>query len=165
VSDQSDQSEQAEAPPKQYVDVPLQRVCCARHGEPFRAKWPAGYLPFALMGIEYLLQQDGYFQHDLAKLQEGGADHRAAMEQLLDRKPVCCRLPSRVLLQHYMRAGCFVAEQPVFTDAKCFNCRKVGAGGPYRIAHPGGTVQEIPHVCLRCVVYYMEPARKSGEVK
>lgn len=141
--------------PATTVDMKHERIFCTRHGEIFRAKWPSGFLLFALPSIQYLLEQDGYFQAEVKKRTDAGDEFPRACEKVLDEKPVCCRLPSRVLVERYEYAGCQKGN-PVFVEAKCFNCRKVAVGAPYRISH-GSTTQYIPHVCVRCVVYQMEP--------
>lgn len=108
------------------------RVICALHGEPFRAAWPDGYIPFLLHATDAVLGQEGF-----AAYAEGKVEN---INQMLDQRPLCCRMSPDDRLEAY-------AKSKIARPGFCRVCRNtasvvtipLGAGG-------------LPHsVCLLCL--------------
>lgn len=119
----------------------LERLLCARHGEPFRAQWPKGFPIFTVKAFQVVASKP-----EIAAAVEGDV---RGIERLLDEKPACCRLTSDEMLALYGDAGIGVV-------ATCQNCRRFALGTPYSRSMPGG-VEKDDHICFECVLHWMRP--------
>ncbi len=146
-------------PPKRseepHCEMIFERIFCPIHGEPFHARWPAGYITFAVRGIDLLLNDDPIFGAHLEEQHRAGFDGKQAMERLFDAVPLCCRLTDSSRLELYLKAG-EATEPKLFPFARCLLCHKKGNGSKYRYTR-NGTRQHVDHVCLRCVSYRIKP--------
>ena len=138
--------------------TPLTTIC-GRHGELFRAGWPKGYTTFIAIGLECLLA-DPFFAAEVKKVMAG--EHAecvfvkegevAAIEALLNVKPMCCRIPPddlrQVLIEVAEKSGCW--EKKI-----CNICGWKGHGAKYRKVAPSvkstSPVGQHNHVCITCV--------------
>jgi hypothetical protein len=126
----------AEHPPSQ-VNLDPQHVFCRRHGEPLRATWPAGYLPFALKLFEAFVQDErtfGYARGDTDRL-------NAAIAEM---GPLCCFVSEEALREAYEASG-------IAKVGQCARCREWKRGAAYS-AFVNDELQHFKHVCFDCVV-------------
>lgn len=124
------------------IDMSFERAFCARHGEPFRSSWPAGY-PVALLALFSKLTKDVDFQKEC----EGNLGN---LTELLDKRPMCCRLPTKVVKWAYLEAA--DASPDFGIVAKCDACGTEKLGTPYRTQ-----ISAAAHICFDCVLYRMQP--------
>jgi hypothetical protein len=140
--------DEAAEPKRPPIELEVGRVMCPVHGEPFRRRWPSGYPGFVLYAFEALVARPDF--------QEATGGDQAKIGPLLDRVPMCCRLPKEVLYAVYRR----VQEQfHVWHLGRCRVCdRRDAVGGPIKVPRGGGRVRTIDHVCLRCAAFRLERA-------
>lgn len=113
---------------------------CSRHGEPFRAEYPKGYIVTSVQLFHDVLQLDATDAD--AKKESGGETYGPEdLKKILARKPACCRVSQRRLLELYAESGIGVL-------ARCRVCRRKAVGAPYTTQQRG-----YDHVCFDCVVY------------
>ena len=119
------------------------RVICKLHGEPFRANWPAGYVPFLLFALDKVMGQEEFVAY------AGG--EVAKVNALLDERPLCCRLSPDDRLEAWSKTGlgqrgfCRVCRQPANVVTI-----PIGAGG-------------LPHaVCFICMDKLEVRSRHGG---
>jgi hypothetical protein len=126
-------------PNQPTINMEFHRCFCAVHGEPFREQWPKGYVSFVLPAMQAVLEQEGF------RAYAGGDVEK--INELLDQRPVCCRLSPDRLCQAYVESG-------VGVQGKCVCCGNRGPGTPYSMAtFPGGPAERHKHVCFLCVVH------------
>lgn len=127
------------------IEITAARVICSRHGEPFRATWPAGYLLFAVQSLQYVTGRPGFWEE--AKRLGGTEDSdRKKIEYALDIRPMCCRLTSEKLIEMYEAAKFGVTR-------RCRGCDRKRLGAPYSVTTPTGEVGAYDHICFGCVVH------------
>lgn len=114
------------------ITLEPRRVICARHGEPFRINWPAGYIPFMLHALERVLQQEGFSAYAGNQVEN--------IDALLDQRPLCCRMSPDDRLEAYARSG-------IGTRGFCRVCRQPTNVCTIRIGE-----NALPHaVCFLCL--------------
>jgi hypothetical protein len=126
---------------KPQVDLTMERVCCSRHGEPFRAQWPKGWGVFTVALFRSLMGSDAFaneIQREVSRVNEA-----------LDHKPLCERATAEQLLDAYTQSG-------VGTVARCENCHRERLGTPYSTSSPSG-IRKAKHLCFDCVLHRMRP--------
>lgn len=108
------------------------RVICSLHGKPFRAAWPAGYVPFMLHALRNVLGQDGFVAYAGGKVENINA--------MLDERPLCCRMSPGDRLDAY-------AVSKIANRGFCRLCRSTANVVTIPLGHEG-----LPHsVCLICL--------------
>lgn len=120
---------------KPTIDLNFDRVVCARHGEPFRKQWPAGFSEFATSLLEDWV-------HD-STLDGTEEDARALMTQL-DERPLCERVGKAALHFAYLSTEIGVL-------ATCAICGTDKYGTLYTARKPDGALRRYPHICFECV--------------
>ena len=133
-------------PARAHLEISLARAVCVVHGEVFRETWPKGYPVFVLAAFERVVGQEGF------QAMSGG--EVAKIHELLDQRPLCCRLSPETLLATYVECGVGVVS-------RCIGCRDNRMGTPYRLREPSGRLRRLSHVCFRCVVHAIRPVPKS----
>jgi len=119
---------------KPLIELPISSVVCRVHCEPFRANWPAGYLPFSVYAFKALsMDPTGGFIESI------GGDISLASAAFAER-PICSRLTADQLVATYIEAAFGV-------EARCGVCHEHKAGAPF--AQTGAP--NMRHVCFRCV--------------
>lgn len=118
------------------IELPVPSVVCRVHGEPFRAKWPTGYIPFSLYGFKALSMDPA-----AGFLASIGGDIALASAAFAER-PICSRLTADQLVATYIEAGFGVED-------RCEVCHEHKAGAPFTMAGP--PPRSMRHVCFRCV--------------
>jgi len=149
--------------PKDFLDCTHPRMFCPMHGEPFRESWPKGGMIFQLMAMKEVIgtpewnrEYDVLVPPPLVKPDPPPPPNYRAMEKLLDKRPVCCRLPPDRLLAIMLEA---MTTAKVGVSARCLHCNRQRLGSPYRnFDLRTGTTRTIKHLCLHCVVYSIAPA-------
>jgi hypothetical protein len=129
-----------ETPYKPMSVFEPKQVVCARHCEPFRAKWPNGYSVFSTSAISFVLADPAFMEEIKG---ESGPDYGLA-GAALNRKPVCCRLPPAKLVQFYLDAK-------IGSVAHCVACGTKREGTPFYFETPHGGAELLPHLCFQCV--------------
>ncbi len=110
------------------------RVICAKHGQPFRADWPAGYVPFMLLALQRVLDQEGFAAYAGGEVEN--------INSLLDEKPLCCRMSQDHRLEAYATSG-------IFKPGFCRICRSPARVVTIPFGHDDGV---LPHaVCALCL--------------
>lgn len=104
------------------INLEPERVICAKHGEPFRLTWPAGYPVFVVEGIQALVAMKTFSD-------ECGGDVGTA-NRLLDLQPLCCRLGRNGLLTTFTKVHKILDERDAspWTWAKCIGCKQYAVG-------------------------------------
>lgn len=123
------------------VELTFERALCARHGEPFRARWPKGYPIFMVKAFQVVASKP-----EIAEAVEGNISR---ITELLDERPMCERLTRDEMLGLYGDAG-------IGSMAVCDNCRRMALGTPFSRT-VGGQVMKDDHVCFECVLDWMRP--------
>lgn len=123
------------------IDLPVQAVCCAVHGEVFRQKWPSGYLGFAITVMQKALETSA----ELHEATGGRAERLNAV--IAEFGPLCRLVDADDRLAAYM-AGAEISKDWAQRGI-CAACRKwkLGALGTFRT--PVGLIDR--HVCFECV--------------
>lgn len=131
------------------IELTHKRAVCARHGEPFRERWPTGF-PIMLIrlfenlfgtkasgpGIDLMWVE----ARKILSLPADADPGIPGMHALFDAKPMCCRVPPGVLEKLYEECG-------VGVRGRCVVCRRKRLGTVYR------TMQgKLDHLCFNCVV-------------
>ena len=133
-------------------------VICGRHGEPFKPRWPAGYVRFSVMALEALLA-DETFATDVRHVVESETfpditNHMEAVRYLIQRRPICCRLGAEKLLAVYEELN---KVDSVWEPRHCVLCGRHRPGSAFRVPIQtrvlNPKVKEWRHVCLRCVTH------------
>lgn len=130
-----------------FAELSFNRMFCSLHGEPFREQWPRGAILFQLKGLQAVLEKDGDDLKGLVAIVKAPEDpNTRGLELLLDRKPVCCRLPRDRLLALYTETG-------IGKKARCVSCHRKQLGTSLRSRQSDESVITIPHVCFSCLVF------------
>lgn len=144
-----------DATTQQITVNPLQAMC-ARHGEVFKPRWPAGYAHYAIVGLQALLEDEAFMKEVAALLGEG-TTLDGAVSHLLRKRPLCCRLGADTLYAVYNDVN---ANVHVWDARHCNLCKRHRPGCAFRrtpaspLLRLGGVkLGGWKHVCLRCVVY------------
>jgi hypothetical protein len=125
------------------LSLPTGRVMCPVHGEPLRARWPAGYPAFVAAGLESLKLCDTWLNNI-----DGDA---ASIMAALDTRPICCTVAAHdpdLLLAMYEAAGkSYTTTGGLWGVRRCSVCHKRRQGcSPAVAGVPAGA-----WVCLHCV--------------
>ncbi len=126
-------------------------VCCDRHGEPFRKKWPAAWPTFVVLAHAAILGREDFC------LEAGGKLFNVL--SLLDKKPICCRLSPEELLRLFLDANLKLNSKGTGSPwkiARCQGCQKKRLGSPYQLKNRRGT-QVYDHFCFHCMIYGLKP--------
>lgn len=107
------------------------RIMCPIHGEPFRERWPEGYLKFGLTLFQ------AHMEDPEVQTVSGGDIEKAA--KMLDGRPLCCRFDVETVVAAYMASG-------VGRSGVCQGCRKVAMGTRFLTSS-----KSYSHLCFRCV--------------
>lgn len=131
------------------VDLIPERVACSRHCEPFRAKWPKGFILFSLALIDDIWQNERVIR-DAKRIQghDGLVDPKI-IEGVLDIKPACCRVTKEQLLRAY-------ALSELGRVGRCESCKKKRRGTRFN-SRVGDKIFKHRHICFHCVVHYEAP--------
>ena len=137
-------SELADSP---RIDISSERIICPRHGEPFRATWPLGYIRFSLVLMDDIWQNDRVIR--AAKRIQGhdGPIDPKVIEGVLDIMPACCQVTDSQLLRAY-------ALSELGSVGRCRHCGKKRRGTRYK-SRVGAEIISHRHVCFHCVVHYV----------
>lgn len=131
------------------IELSIYRTYCRTHGEPFRAKWPAGHALFSLEGMHKLLPLEE-FSAECGGTPETPMTPRGIM-RALDKKPICCRIAAidrNLLLEFYEKTG-------IGTSGTCQMCLK------YQLGTPLNTTKKMyRHICFNCVVYRIQAGER-----
>ena len=132
----SDQPEQGERP---TLNLEFNRVLCARHGEPFRERWPSGYVGWCVMGFEALLLLEDFFSETEGKQEN--------ICQSLDKKPMCCRLGNERVREVMQKIQ---EEFHVWREQRCGYCGNVAVGSQILTTNYWGRTKDCGFVCFDC---------------
>jgi hypothetical protein len=130
--------------PPNAISLEFERIWCARHGEPFRARWPFGAVTAATLLSQHLLHDDDFMSEARGRSDDQAGMPRA-IESLLDDEAACCRVPRMVLMHAYV-------EAKIGNRAQCRACRSKGLGTRYKTVR-----RNFRHVCFECVLDRMTP--------
>ena len=124
-------------------DLQTGQVLCRHHAEPFLANWPLGYTVFAVEGMQRLSKDREFRIATRGKLE--------LWQPALDKKPICCRLSRKALLELYQ----YVQDQTKFcTVADCHMCDKVVCETMVcRVLSMPSRVEMNMNVCFECFVF------------
>jgi hypothetical protein len=123
-------------------DLKPTRVWCPKHGEPLRAQWPKGHLPATIKLFQQVCAEGSMWVEAAANagIQQGQEVPVAAVEEVLDVRPLCCRVDRDFLLTLYLDMGIGVLKV-------CQLCFK---------SHMGTSIcareRHFAHVCFECVL-------------
>lgn len=117
------------------IDLSFERTVCARHGEPFRINWPAGFMVFGLTVFEAFVKQPAAQDIDI--------------QAAIDARPLCELVNTFDLMHAYQRSD-------IGVQGECALCGVERAGTPYN-TQLGGKVKTYAHLCFECVVYHLTP--------
>lgn len=136
---------------EQVLKITFERLFCARHGEPFRYEWPKGFPTAMMMLVQAVMeleetQKDG---REIAGVPDGVDLDILILEKVLDKKPACCRLPPKQMLQIYLDIH---KQAGLGKVSRCQVCKLQKLGTPYRTRH-----ESKKHVCFSCVLFAMKP--------
>lgn len=125
------------------LEIELDQVFCARHGELLRKHFRPAYEVFACHALSVLLKKDEY-----KELCQGDPEK---LPDLLLEKPLCCRLSSSELLDAYLMLQ---ARLGLWDVGQCSLCLGRALGAPWT-PYDGRDIPlvGIPFVCLYCVVF------------
>jgi hypothetical protein len=119
------------------IDLSFERVVCPRHGEPFRATWPTGFVTFSLNLFE--------------ALSKGVSPEEAdSIQDMIDARPLCELVNAFDLLHAYQTSGIGVV-------GLCFICGTERAGTEYTTKTSASKLEVYPHMCFECVVFRLQP--------
>lgn len=142
------------------INLTPKLTLCARHGEVFRATWPAGYNEYIHRAFKAFIRKqenidaaNGLLDTATMELRErrGITTIGRAIEYMLEKRPLCCHLERNELYAILVEVNRAVGVWPVHC---CALCGRVGPGARYRkVPENGALVQlgEYDHVCLACV--------------
>lgn len=128
------------------IPFDFEHSLCPMHGEIFRKRWPAGYLPFSVKIMEHIIQ--GVYP-ELVEEVEGDARR---IPEALKRKPACCRIDRKLLGEIVLFADSvshFLVEQV------CTYCHRRGLGQEMMYKNHWGRVKVVNHVCVNCYLKLM----------
>jgi hypothetical protein len=94
-------------PGRVQIQLTFNRVACAVHLEPLRAKWPEGYAKFCVDALGLVMADDLFCASVRGEID--------CVNDALDEVPLCCRLSAEQLLE--LMGQC----APLHT-ARCCNC-------------------------------------------
>jgi hypothetical protein len=147
-------------------------IACARHLEPFRARWPEGFAALTLMAIGFLqgvpptpdeavlkaaIEADEldpatreFWERDMAIAGipiTDEARRSSRMIEVLTARPICERVTREQLAAMYRSS---VMARP----GECRLCGETKPGAPYsaRTGVRGNELTKWPHVCFDCVL-------------
>lgn len=116
------------------IDLSLERVACPRHGEPFRTKWPDGFMVFSLNLFEAFIKEK---------------DDDISVQETIDARPLCELVNAFDLLHAYQASEIGIM-------ASCAICGYERPGTPYQTMVKRQT-RLYPHMCFECVVFRLQP--------
>lgn len=143
----SEAEKKPEGLPPDAIEMTIRRVVCEAHGEPFRAKWPAGY-PIAMVRLwECVMNDEGRAavlwrdaRSRLGLPEDAPIPAKAGIEAALDVRALCCRVPIPFMEK-------VLHEANIGTRERCQVCRKKGMGTPFRTMFG-----DLDHVCFSCAL-------------
>jgi hypothetical protein len=123
------------------IELEHRRVMCGLHGEPLRAQWPLGYAIFTLKAFETVCSAEGWAEEMKSAYQAGAQTDKEAVERLLDRRPLCCRMTADDLHSLYVETG-------IGRLATCQGCFATSLGTEYRTVR-----KTFRHLCFNCAIH------------
>jgi hypothetical protein len=121
------------------VDLPVQAVCCAVHGEPFRHQWPAGYPTFAVTILKAALAA-----HEL--IDAAGGDTARLNAAIAEFGPLCRLVDAEARLEAYQAAA--KSASGWRSHGICAMCRKWKPGTPFSGRVRGGVITRHVFECV-----------------
>lgn len=140
-------------------------IACARHLEPFRARWPEGFAALTIMALGFIqgvpatpdaakvkaaieagtidAASREFWERDMAGVDD--ATRSARMVEVLTARPICERVTRDQLAEMY--AGSTIAR-----PGDCRICGETKPGAPYSARSAGRSITKWPHVCFDCVL-------------
>lgn len=128
------------------IELPHTRVICGRHGEPFRDEWPKGYALFCVNGLKAVMEDES-FQRESG----GNVD---LVNNLLDVRPICCRLTESKLIGLYRDCG-------IGHPMVCEGCGTEAQCTPIRDMNFWGRVRRVVRLCFQCTVQKLKSAGRG----
>lgn len=130
------------------LDLPPQRVMCARHMEPFRDQWPKGWAVAVVKLMNFLLKSEG-FRNAVGKV-----FIPEVAERVLDGKPACEWVSPENILEVYQESG-------IGMRSLCDVCHSVSLGTPFSLKNSWGRVKRFRHLCFHCVLHRLVPDQEN----
>lgn len=129
--------------PTKMIELTRERALCPVHGEVFRDEWPRGFPIFMVTAFQAVTAIEGIW--DEARRRSGITDATAklspkTLEAVFDARPMCCRLPPRVLAR-------LIEDARKGRRGWCRVCGEKRAGEAIQTSNLG----RIPHICYGCV--------------
>lgn len=143
---------------KQLALAPVD-VICTRHGEPFRAQWPAGYPGFVAIGLQALLSDPAFATRVKVIVADPEfsdiTDEIESIRFLLSQKPLCCSLGPEALLGVYKELA---SKMQLWEARHCTACGRHSPGCRFRqvqtplVSRYGAPViTRQVHLCFHCI--------------
>jgi len=129
------------------TELNTERCLCNLHGQPFRDKWPSGWVMWVTFGFKRYDEDGGFLW-----LTEKDKIKRARLiEGHLDEKPLCCRLGQQRVYETYRQIQKQTGKP--WKRAKCQVCKRFQWGGRIKTNSKTMGPQNFKHLCLYCVVF------------
>lgn len=138
--------------PADAIEMSPERVACAQHREPFRARWPMGYPIFMVTLFQRVVGRDSpkargeaFWEEPKKLVPAEDASPKELIEAALSKTPLCCRVTPTELEAAYDESG-------VGVRAVCEGCGRKRLGTPFRTR-----AQRWGHMCFGCVIHNFQP--------
>lgn len=134
----------------------LSNVFCWYHREPFRSIAPKGILEFVNVSNSILCQHTTFWMADCNQDQE-------KYDQLLEERPICCRLADYGLLIPAYDLTCYEVGKTLWGAGSCAICKSkqpcvfpVEMSFPGLIRDLGPKKGQVDLICFLCYLGYRE---------
>jgi hypothetical protein len=125
------------------IQLPVKRVMCQMHGEPFRSQWPLGYAVFMTKVTFKALESE--------KLQRVTRGRVEQIDRALEIRPACMWVPVDTIMEAYRESG-------IGTIARCNVCGERVLGTSFKTQRA-----DYSHICFGCIAENAKTHHESLE--
>ncbi len=132
------------------LEMSVGHFLCNRHGEPFRTRWPLGYITFSTELLRLSVQVP-----KLVKATRGNITRLPSVIETT-RRALCCWVPASMLLEVYRQSN-------VGVNGRCDVCGQSRLGTAQLLLSAVGRERLVDHICFQCVCS-LEPYKLETKI-